>query len=311
LTRRDAPDFIGAYFAARTPFSRRGREYFAMRNQIIELRRCSGAVGAEILDIDLAEAQDDRVFLELRQAFNEHGVIFFRDQNLTSEQYLAVGEHFGDVTPSTTMTAVDGFPAIQEIRKEADQKMNVGAFWHSDQTFREIPVMGTMLLAREVPDYGGDTLFVSMGAAFEALSDGLKETLRGLRLIHSRAEIFAPGGRANAANNDNNLVNREGANEKAVHPVVIRHPDTGREILFVNPLYCYQFEGWTKEESAPLLKYLYEHAAQPEFSTRFTWREGSIAFWDNRQVWHYAVNDYQGQRRVMNRMMVAGEGPLH
>jgi taurine dioxygenase len=277
-----------------------------MKNQTLKLRRCSGAVGAEILGIDLTRPLDDDLLRELRQAFDDHGVLFFRDQDLTPQQYLDFGRGFGGVTPSTTMAPIEGFPDIQEIRKEPEQKMNVGSVWHADQTFREHPVMGTMLYGREIPEFGGDTLFASMAAAFAALSDGLKDTLRGLRVIHSRTELFAPGGRANAANNDNNLINRENANEKATHPVVTRIPGTGREVLYVNPLYCHQFEGWTKEESAALLKFLFAHAQQPEFFFRFVWREGSIAFWDNRQVWHFAVNDYGGQRRVMHRLMIAG-----
>jgi taurine dioxygenase len=166
--------------------------------------------------------------------------------------------------------------------------------------------MGSILLAREAPDHGGDTMFASMYLAYEALSDGLKRTLEGLRAVHSSRHVF--GDKAPYHQNDlkGRLANSELAMQDAVHPVVIRHPDTGRKALYVNRNFTVQFEGWTVEESQPLLQYLYQHGTRPEFTCRFRWREGSIAFWDNRATWHHAINDYHGQRRLMHRITVEG-----
>jgi taurine dioxygenase len=166
--------------------------------------------------------------------------------------------------------------------------------------------LGSILLAREVPPRGGDTLFACMAQAYEALSDGLKKTLEGMRAVHSSRHVF--GAKANYLQSDirGRLGNTEAATQDAVHPVVVRHPESGRKVLYVNSSFTVRFEGWTAQESAPLLKFLYEHAARPEFTTRFVWREGSIAFWDNRATWHYALNDYQGERRLMHRITVEG-----
>lgn len=196
---------------------------------------------------------------------------------------------------------------IAEVRKEPDQQKNIGGSWHTDHSYDLAPAMGSILYAREVPDSGGDTLFASMYLAYEALSDGLKETLEGLNAVHSSRHVFGhkteytgDGGYKGRYNNP------ELATQDAVHPVIIRHPDSGRKALYVNPGFTLRFEGWTDEESKPLLNYLYQHAVRPEFTCRFKWQNGSIAFWDNRATMHYALNDYQGQRRLMHRITVEG-----
>ena len=167
---------------------------------------------------------------------------------------------------------------------------------------------GTVMLARETPTRGGDTLFACMNRAYEALSDGLKKTLEGLRAVHSSRHVFGEKS-SYAKDAGDRLGNADAATQDAVHPVVLRHPESGKKILYVNSGFTTHFVGWTAEESAPLLRYLYEHAARPEFQYRFQWHDGSIAFWDNRSTWHYAVNDYDGERRLMHRITIAG-GPL-
>ena len=182
------------------------------------------------------------------------------------------------------------------MRKDAEHKKNIGGDWHTDHSYDAIPALGSILLAHEVPAAGGDTVFASMYAAYEALSDGLKETLWAAARGHSSRHVFGYEGRSRATNDlATRIGNPELAVQDAVHPVVIRHPESGRPALYVNPGFTLRFEGWTDEESRPLLEYLYRHAARPEFLCRFRWQPGSIAFWDNRATWHYAVNDYQGQ----------------
>jgi taurine dioxygenase len=274
----------------------------AMNYNRIEIEPVSSALGAEISRVDLSTPLADATYLEIRQALSEYGVIFFRDQKLTPEQYVAFGERFGELKVSAVIPLLPGHPKIAELRKEPDQRTNIGDKWHTDQAYRDVPTMGTILLAREVPARGGDTLFINMSSVFETLSEGMQRTLEGMRALHSHAFILQNAG---AHGSDHRFVDIEKGNEVAVHPVVTRHPETGRKVLFVNPGYTVRFEGWTQSESESLLNYLYQRAQRPEFGCRFRWREGSIAFWDNRQTWHYAANDYHGQRRVMHRLVVA------
>ncbi len=276
-----------------------------MRNSRIEARPTSGAVGAEILGIDLSKELDNSDVEELRAAFNEYGVIFFRDQNITPEQHIAFAERFGPINVNRFFKAAPGYPQIAEVRKEREQKNNIGGGWHTDHSYDQVPALGSILLAREVPPFGGDTMFASMSHAYEALSDGLKQTLEGLRAVHSSRHVFGAAAQY-ARGMDDRLGNADSAMQDAIHPVVIRHPDTGRKTLYVNPGFTLHFEGWTAAESKPLLDFLYAHAARPEFQTRFRWREGSIAFWDNRATWHFAINDYHGERRLMHRITVEG-----
>ena len=200
---------------------------------------------------------------------------------------------------------------IAEVRKEPEQQRNIGNGWHTDHSYDEAPALGSMLYAREVPKTGGDTLFASMYAAYDALSDGLRSTLEGLKALHSSRHVFGPAAAARRGDLEGRIRNAEHATQDAVHPVVIRHPDTGRKALYVNPGFTVRFEGWTEEDSRPLLDYLYRHAVRPEFTCRFQWREGSLAFWDNRSTWHFAVNDYHGERRLLHRITIAGHAPHH
>jgi taurine dioxygenase len=277
-----------------------------MRNTRFEVQPTSGALGAELLGIDLSAGLDGETVADIRQAFNDHGVIFFRDQRLTPEQHIAFAARMGTININRFFKTAPDYPQIAEVRKEPQQKTNIGGGWHTDHSYDQIPALGSILLARELPERGGDTMFACMAQAYDALSDGLKKTLKGLRAIHSSRHVF--GVKAHEANPERKErnINPELATQDATHPVVIRHPDTGRPILYVNSTFTTRFEGWTEQESKPLLDYLYRHASSPEFQTRFKWQEGSIAFWDNRATWHYALNDYQGERRLMHRITLDG-----
>jgi taurine dioxygenase len=282
-----------------------------MRNTTIDVRPVSANVGAEICGIDLAQPLSDQTYREIRTALTEHGVIFFRDQGITPAQHAAFAQHFGeyDVDPTASLGSAPGYPMICEVRKEAEETRNIGGNWHTDHCFDPDPPLGSILLARELPEYGGDTMFASMYAAYDALSDGLKKTLEGLNAVHAKTRAFVglPTERQVSATEHADIQTKF-ATREAVHPVVPRHPETGRRLLFVNPTYTTRFEGWTEKESEPLLKFLFQHASRPEFTYRFQWREGSIAFWDNRAVWHYALNDYHGSRRLMHRIALKGNG---
>lgn len=262
----------------------------------LQIQRLTTNVGAEIHGIDLSKVQDDDTICRLRQALLDHGVIFFREQSLDSSQYAAFARKFGRLTmpDSGIIPPISGSAEIAEVRKEVGRERNVGGSWHTDQVYREQPSWGTMLLSRKVPEHGGDTLFASMAAAYEALSDGLKRTLETLRGVHSNAAVQSRMRTGRVPEPD------------VTHPVVIRHPEGGKRILYVNPAYTIRFEGWSEQESRPLLEYLFQHAQRPDFSCRFQWRKDSLAFWDNYQTWHFAVNDYEAGERVMHRIVVDG-----
>ena len=273
----------------------------------IEVNPLGGALGAEISGIDLNEVISEEQLTEVRQVFGQYAVIFFRNQNLTPENEIRFAKRWGEINTNRFFSSVEGYPQIALVVKEPDQKNNIGGSWHTDHSYDIAPALGSMLFAHEVPISGGDTVFASMYKAYETLSDGLKSTLSNLRARHSSVHVF---GAARAANGNDDTVGRiknpEAATQEAIHPVVISHPETGRRSLYVNPGFTLGFEGWSDEESKPLLEYLYAHAARPEFTCRFQWKAGSIAFWDNRATWHLAVNDYQGHRRMMHRITIEG-----
>jgi taurine dioxygenase len=267
--------------------------------------RANAAVGAEVCELDLTSLSD-AVVAELNRARGEYGVLFFRDQVLSEADHVAVAERFGRINVNRFFTAVDGVPQIAEVRKEPEQIANIGGGWHTDHSYDEAPAMGSILYAREVPEVGGDTIFASMYAAYDSLSEGMKSMLCSLNAVHSSRHVF--GARAERpADLATRLGNQADATQDAVHPMVIRHPLSGRPALYVNPGFTLRIQGWTAEESAPLLGFLYAHATRPEHTYRFQWAPGSVAFWDNRATWHYALNDYHGERRLMHRITLEGE----
>lgn len=262
----------------------------------VRVRRITTHVGAEIQNVDISQPLSPENARRVRRALVEHGVIFFRDQNLNSAQYEAFARQFGEALrpKSNFIPELAGSEVIAEVRKDEGQEKNIGGGWHTDQVFRAAPSWGTMLLCREIPEHGGDTLFLSMSEAYERLSVGLKKTLETLRGVHWNAAVQA------------RMQSGKAPDPAVTHPVVIRHPETGRKILYVSPSYTTHFEGWTEAESRPLLQYLFRHAENPEWTCRFRWEKGSIAFWDNYQTWHFAVNDYDAGERVMHRIVVNG-----
>ena len=271
----------------------------------INVKPLSGFVGAEIDGINLKKISEEQ-FEEIKMAFGEYGVIFFRNQSLLPQEEITFAEYWGKININRFFTNLEGYPKIALVSKEPDQKKNIGGAWHTDHTYDLEPAMGSILFAHQVPKNGGDTMFSSMYAAYESLSDGLKDTLKNLYGRHSSSHVF---GKSRAERNDDTvgrIINSDQANQDAIHPVIITHPETGRKALFVNPTFTLGFQGWSDEESKSLLQYLYSHATKPEFTCRFKWEEGSIAFWDNRSTWHLAVNDYHGERRLMHRITIDG-----
>ena len=265
----------------------------------LNIKKLSGFVGAEITDVKLADLPSD-TFEAIQTALFEHGVIFFRDQHLTPEQHLAFAERWGDINVNRFFSTVEGYPQIAKILTQPDQAIVVGSGWHTDQSYDPSPAMASILSAQQLPDFGGDTLFASMGAAYDQLSEGLKLTLENLNAWHT------DGSFAKAENVLPDVFSADNITQPCLHPVVIKHPVTGRKALYVNAYFTTHFEGWTIEESAPLLKYLYDFCTQPPLCCRFTWTPGSVAMWENRLVQHYAAGDYYGQTRSMHRVTIEG-----
>ncbi len=268
----------------------------------------AGALGAEVLGIDMAQDLGDDTIAAVRQALLDHLVIFFRDQDMTPAQQLAFAKRFGDPVPYPMIEGIDGFPEIAPVIKLENETVNFGGVWHTDTIYTEEPPMGAILAARELPEFGGDTLFANMYAAHDALSDGLKAVLGTLRAVNSSAKGDAQVTRKRG---DESGPGKDAATlREAVHPVIRTHPETGRKALYVSRGHTTRFENMTEEESAPLLDYLFAHQIRPEFTCRFRWAQGSVAFWDNRAAQHYPINDYHGHKRIMHRISIAGERPF-
>ena len=273
----------------------------------LRIRPIAGALGAEIGGVDLARELDGNTIAAIRRAWLDHLVVFFRGQPLTPERFLAFARRFGEAVEYPFIKGVDGFPEITPVVKLERERVNFGGLWHSDIAYLERPPMGTMLIARELPPYRGDTLFANMYRAYESLSPGMQRLLVDLVAVNSSAKADVTKTREDRV--------RDGARTdaqceyEARHPVVRTHPETGRKALYINGAHTVRFEDITEEESAPLLQYLFAHQQRPEFTCRFRWEVGSIAFWDNRCTQHNPINDYHGFRRVMHRVTLAGDQP--
>jgi taurine dioxygenase len=278
-----------------------------MRNSHIEISPIAGALGAEIGGVDVAQDLDDVVISEIRQALLDHGVIFFRDQQLDIDQHKAFTRHFGEIFIHPNYNGVSADPEIVDVRREPGEKKIVGEDWHTDTTMVAEPPMGAILYAIEVPPFGGDTLFANQYLAYESLSHGLKQTLKGLKAVHTDRMVAGPRAGMNAHRSTKVREDADWRETTTIHPVVRTHPETGRKLLFVNRSYTIGFEGWTEAESKPLLEYLLEYGHRPEFTCRFRWSNGSIAFWDNRCTKHLAVHDAGSFRRIMRRTQVCGD----
>ncbi len=266
----------------------------------------AGALGAEIGGIDLSTDLDEDTVSELREALMAHLVLFFRDQDISPLQHLTFARRFGDLIEYPLVDGLDDYPEIVPVTKLEHETVNFGGIWHSDTAYLENPPMGAILCARELPPVGGDTLFANMYMAYDSLSDGMKRLLSGLVAINSSAK---PDALLTRKERIMTKPDEEAEPLVSEHPVVRTHPETGRKILYVNSGHTTGFKGMTHEESAPILDFLFAHQTRPEFTCRFHWRPGSVAFWDNRATQHNPVNDYDGYKRVMHRVTIAGDKP--
>ena len=266
----------------------------------------SPALGAEIGGVDLSRSLGDDVIAEIRQAWLEYRVVFFRDQDITPQQHLAFARRFGDLVTYPMVKGLDDYPEIAPVIKLEHQTVNFGGIWHSDTTYLPQPPMGAILVARELPPKGGDTLFANMVMAYEALPEAMKERLSGLIAINSSAKDHVAKSREDRQKDMDDVPEPLSAE----HPAVRTHPETGLKSLYVNRGHTVGFKGMAEDESAPLLEKLFEHQTRGEFTCRFQWRPGSIAFWDNRSAQHNPINDYHGHKRVMHRITLAGDVPV-
>ncbi len=274
----------------------------------LDVRPIAGALGAEIHGVDLARDLDDSTVAAIRAAWLEHLVVFFRDQSLDTDAFLAFARSIGDPIEYPFVQGLEGYPHVIEVLKLPHESVNFGGIWHSDTTYLERPPMATALIAREVPSFGGDTMWSNMYAAYDGLSPALQALLAPLRGVSSSALADVSKTREDRIRDagDAASASREFVAE---HPVVRTHPETGRKALFVNVAHTARFAGMTEAESRPLLQYLFEHSVRPEFTCRFRWEVGSLALWDNRCAMHNPINDYHGHLRRMHRITLAGDIP--
>jgi taurine dioxygenase len=274
-----------------------------MSDQTIRVEPLTPNIGAEVHGVDLAQPLDERVFKDIHAALIQHQVIFFRDQRLTVEQHKAFGRLFGElhVHPAAP-TRVDGHPEILVIHADENSKRVAGEEWHSDVSCDPEPPMGSILYMHELPPLGGDTLFASMYAAYDALSDTMKRFLEPLTAMHEGEHVYR--GRYG-------ITDAGKVYPKAEHPVIRTHPVSGRKALFVNRGFTTRVTQLKRAESEGVLQFLYRHVETPEFHCRFRWRVNSIAFWDNRCAQHHAMWDYYPARRHGHRVTVKGDRPFY
>jgi taurine dioxygenase len=276
-----------------------------MAYETIEVNQLSPVIGAEIGGVDISKPLGNQTFREIHDALMEHQVIFFRDQEMTLDEHKAFGRLFGDLHIHPSAPKPEGHPEILVVHADENSKVVAGMKWHSDVSCDVEPPMGSILHIHELPPVGGDTMFASMYAAYDALSDLMKDFLGGLQARHESRHVH--GGRYEYKGQ---LRDGEDVYPEAVHPVVRTHPVTGRKGLYVNSGFTTRIEGLTSRESRALLGFLFEHMETPEFQCRFHWRDNSVAFWDNRCVQHRALWDYFPAVRHGYRVTVQGDRPV-
>ena len=271
----------------------------------IKIEKISGAVGAEISGIQIEDiCKHD--FKTVNNALLDHGVIYFRRQNISPTQQLDFAKMWNDLHLHPYLKGLPEFPEIIEIVKEPSDPNNFGDHWHTDQIFTPVPAMATMLYAKEVPVTGGDTMFACMEAAYESLSRAMKNMLAQLSTSNRYDKTAARSDKMK-----NKIPDVEEPTMVAVHPLIRVHPETGRPSLYItDPQTTTHFNNMTPEESLPIITFLLNHATRPEFTCRLNWEVGTLAIWDNRRVLHMALNDYPGQRRVMHRITIKGTAPI-
>jgi taurine dioxygenase len=276
----------------------------AMTYETITVKPLAGALGAEIAGVDLRQPLSNQQRSEIHDAFLAHCAIYIRGQELSGGDLLRYARYFAEPAYYPFAEGLPDYPEIFEIRKEPDQRKNVGARWHSDTTYLEKPPIATMLYAREIPAYGGDTMVANQYLAYEALSPGMRRMLDGLTGIYSAG----PDRTGREENKHMKMKDTDKASlYEAEHPVVRTHPETGRKALYVSSEHTIRFKGMTEEESRPLVDFLQAHCTRAEFTARIRWENGTVGIWDNRCCQHLAINDYHGRRRVMWRLPVGAE----
>ena len=261
--------------------------------------------GVEISGVQLADCTDEEM-AAIKEAIYEHGVAVFRDQEFSPEDHIRFGKRWGGIDVNNYFPLQEEFNEIAVVKKEADEQTNIGGAWHTDHSYDQIPAMGSVLVARELPPHGGDTLWAHMGAAYDALPDDIKEQIEGLEAFHTADHVYKADGLYAQTDMGKNLRGQD-LKTGAIHPVIIRHPQTGRKLLYVNGGFTIHFVGQTREESLPLLQTLLDAALKADNQCRLQWKPGTVAIWDNRTTWHNAMNDYQGHRREMHRITLSGE----
>jgi len=277
----------------------------------LQIRGLSGALGAEVRNLDLSRPLAARQREDLLTAFHRYGVLCVRDQKLTHDSQLALGKIFGTPDRHPIARGMEQHPEIIRVLKPAGEQAFFGTSWHSDNSFFERPSAVTILYGEKVPPYGGDTLFASMEMAWETLSDTLKALLATLKAVHSAAEAFDPATTGDAKYKGETAIRYTYSDviyEEVEHPVVRTHPETGRQSLYVNPMFTQQIVGLSKAESEGLLAMLYDLSTRPELTCRLRWENGTIAIWDNRCTQHFVVGDFAKQR-IIQRVTVMGDKP--
>jgi taurine dioxygenase len=275
----------------------------------MKIKKIAGALGAEISGVDLTVPLSAAEIADIRSAYLEHQVVFLKNQNLSPVQFLQFSQYLGTPIEYPFVKGIEGFPHIIEVKKLEHEKVNFGGIWHSDTTYLDVPPMGTMLLSKEIPPYGGDTMFANQYMAYEALSDVMKRLLTGLLGVSSSAKADVSKTREDRIKTDGRTDKGAPKQYEAHHPIVRTHPETGRKALYVNVAHTSGIVGMTDAESQSILKFLFEHQVKPEFTCRFVWEPNAIAFWDNRCAQHNPINDYHGFRRVMQRITLQGTKP--
>ncbi|CAN7770818.1 TauD/TfdA family dioxygenase [Pseudorhodoferax sp. LjRoot39] len=280
----------------------------------IDVRPLNSAIGAEIHGIDLSAPLDDATWGEVQQAFYDYLVVYFPDQALTHAQHQAFSQRFGSLMDMPQLHQVDGFDRIHIIKRDAnDNGRVVGESWHADSTYFECPPAAVVMRAVTVPEFGGDTGFLSMYAAYETLSPRMRTMLDSLQVVHSATRIYGSAYHAQkkkfSAGSAKLDLDIEAGDREMVHPLVCTHPGSGRRFLFVNQVYAQRFEGMTEAESRPLLQFLYDHSARFEHTCRVRWKKDQVLIWDNRCAMHKAIPDYIGRDRYMTRTTIAGDRP--
>lgn len=279
------------------------------RSNVLEIEPLSPAIGAVLRGVNLAENASDDLIGDIRSALLKHQVIFFEGQDFTPTQQRDFAARFGDLHVHPLYDRDEGHPEIMIIDNHVDNPTD-NNFWHTDVTFIDTPPMGSILAARQLPPVGGDTMWASMTAAYNALSKPMQKFLQGLEAVHDFSFAFTAEGLAGSQAGREKYEKAVAANPPVTHPVIRTHPETGEPGIFVNSVFTRRIKGLRREESKALMAFLNQHIQQPEFVVRWRWRPGDVAFWDNRNTQHRAVDDFLPHRRIMTRATVLGDKPV-